>query len=500
MGYATLVAGFLSEAYIDFGDGNYLYISSRMADGASLYKDILSPQPPCHLYLGKTLISIGRVFDDPLLTVRIFSILLHIGTALVIFAIADKLFDCAITALVSAIVYLFMPIGFWWSLGYQSELPEIFFLAVAFYFFITGDRKWRIVLSSIFATAAVFTNMTAVPYVGLNFLYLLVRRRKMFLSYLAPMAVLSLATIGYFETTTGAYLENVFFNQMGTFPPNPFAYAFAKIANEGKDVFTWEGGYIICALIGMLVWMGKKKGDGRGASLSAEYVGWYSLFSILSIIYVSKGATMDYIFTIGEPYVALFAGFFIVFIVRRHVMEAFERRRETKSFLPDTTFLASLCVLILLIVVTGYIGVFFIRSVLHQETYENNELGVQTIKYFIDKHSSEGDTILAPPYYAFLTNRKIIKEYSSTYLWMMKYMNETIDGTPGDGVSTANEIAEAISNKELPIAIINLNTTGKIKPIREALEANYDPIFDRKTAKPYQTLNESLGIYVPKRQ
>jgi hypothetical protein len=64
--YAALVVTHWGEDYIDFGDGNYLYISSRIADGMVLYRDIMAPQPPCHLYLGALLIKIGRLIGHPL--------------------------------------------------------------------------------------------------------------------------------------------------------------------------------------------------------------------------------------------------------------------------------------------------------------------------------------------------------------------------------------------------------------------------------------------------
>ena len=46
MGLVWLAVGIatLNEGYIDFGDGNYMYISWRMSEGAMLYRDILSPQ------------------------------------------------------------------------------------------------------------------------------------------------------------------------------------------------------------------------------------------------------------------------------------------------------------------------------------------------------------------------------------------------------------------------------------------------------------------------
>ena len=56
----------LSEGYIDFGDGNYLYIAWRLSEGAVLYQDILSPQPPLHLHVGAALVGLGEYPAEPI--------------------------------------------------------------------------------------------------------------------------------------------------------------------------------------------------------------------------------------------------------------------------------------------------------------------------------------------------------------------------------------------------------------------------------------------------
>ena len=58
--YAVLTASQMSRAYVDFGDGNYLYISNRIAYGLIPYRDIMAPQPPMHLLLGAFMLGIGQ--------------------------------------------------------------------------------------------------------------------------------------------------------------------------------------------------------------------------------------------------------------------------------------------------------------------------------------------------------------------------------------------------------------------------------------------------------
>ncbi|MCA9426139.1 MAG: hypothetical protein KC994_13745, partial [Candidatus Omnitrophica bacterium] len=56
--YILIIRVPFNHAYLDFGDGNYQYISWRMTEGVSLYTDILSPQPPFHLWTGAALVKL----------------------------------------------------------------------------------------------------------------------------------------------------------------------------------------------------------------------------------------------------------------------------------------------------------------------------------------------------------------------------------------------------------------------------------------------------------
>ncbi|MBN1477556.1 hypothetical protein JXA47_12445, partial [Candidatus Sumerlaeota bacterium] len=90
MGLVALGVGIatLSPAYIDFGDGNYLYIAWRMSQGAQLYSDILSPQPPLHLHIGAALVWLGERIGSAVITVRFALVLIHILTGWLIYRLA----------------------------------------------------------------------------------------------------------------------------------------------------------------------------------------------------------------------------------------------------------------------------------------------------------------------------------------------------------------------------------------------------------------------------
>jgi hypothetical protein len=507
--YVALVGSHLSIAYIDFGDGNYLYISRRVADGLVLYRDILSPQPPLHIYLGAMLVWIGSALGSALYTVRLFSIVLHLGTMLVMYVVGRRVIGDRAGGVASAAIYLVLPIGFWWSLGYESELLEIFFLMLSFVCFVEAGRGYeeerpegagkKMIAAGVLATCAMFTNMTAVPYVGFSALWLLVRRRRLVLWYLVPIVVVSITGVIVLELMSGGnYLANVFFNQVGTFPKREIsgqsvvAYAVGKIVREGKDLLFWEGPYIMLGLLGLISFVRRSRQPMR------EYIGWYGVFSLLSIVFVSKGATMEYIFTLGEPFVALFAAYFVVEFVRwikgRSEGSSNEVVEQKTDVARDTSRVLSFIGAALLILVCTVIGTAFIRITLLQKNYEQDANGVRQIVSYIEKYSGPGDSILAPPYYAFISKRRLYEEYSELFIWTIKYYNETIvEGRPGEGVRKAESIAGALARQEIPIVVLDLKQTGRIPPIRNAIERFYTPLLE----KPLHTLNTPLQIYIP---
>src|SRR5205085_2747646 len=118
------------------------------------------------------------------------------------------------------------------------------------------------------------------------------------------------------ELITHAYFENVILNQVGSFPRKEFmpagetllSYAIGKIVREGSDVLALEGSYIALGLAGWAAFCWRVRG------WRAEYIAWSGLFAFGSIVYVSKGGTEDYIFTLAEPQVSMFFGYLCILL------------------------------------------------------------------------------------------------------------------------------------------------------------------------------------------
>ena len=544
--YVAVVAPHFSKAYVDFGDGNYLYISRRMTEGVVLYRDILAPQPPCHLLVGSGLIRLGRLFSDrveaQLYAVRTFSLLLHLATMVLVWSISLRLFGRASTAIWGAGLYLIIPVGFWWTLGYQSECLEVFFLLLSFRLLLRWTRP-SAVAAGIVAALAVSTNMTAVCYggwIGLSLLYFDWRRA---LYYILPAVAAVGAFVGVGEWLSGGhYLENVVFNQVGTFPhpdllgwvepgaplrglQSVLRYAAYKIAAEGGDVMAREGIFIAAAVAGLLLYLrpserpeheaGNPALEGTSnpglripdsskiqnpkSKIERAFVGWYGFWSFLAIGFVAKGATMDYIVTIGEPFICIFAAYALTDLGRRLFAP-----EQLTGRLPQNrprVLVAAVAVLGLTVLLAW--PALWIYAVVHnQAQYELDAESVERVQWAIAGYSRPGDAILAPPYYAFISNCTLIEEHSEFFIWDIQYRLEQLD-EPATGPATAKieRIAAALREKAIPVVVHTMDraTTRpqqiySIPVVKQAIEDNYEPLLPR----PIPTLNTRINILVPR--
>jgi 4-amino-4-deoxy-L-arabinose transferase-like glycosyltransferase len=490
LSYLSLMISHITLAYLDFGDGNYLYIARRMLQGIVIYKDILSPQPPLHLYTGTLILRIGDWLGNPLFTVRIFTLLLRIIHASLIYYLARQIFSDKKNSwlpLMAGAVYLFLPIGFWWSRGYQSEPLEILWLLLGMIFFVKYSPK-PMAAAGIFSALGVLTNMTAAPYLVLTGLFLLIyERKKLFWWYAIPaFCAIALAVIIFQIYTDGMFLQNAILDQVGTYPKeNTLGYMLGKIKWIGGIIIDLEGWLIAGAILGLGYYYKTNIHQKIKNSPVPVFIFLYALATLGSFIYATKGGTVDYIFTLGEPAVALFSVYGIYSLT-----QSFIKQKEVV-----TEIIAIAAILLL-----GFPGYKQDANTLKGYNYELGPENVVSTVSLIEDNSQPGEKVFCPPYFAFLANRPLAGEFSEQYVWFMKYANwlRYREGNPAN-IEHLEKIGEMFSNREVKIVLMNIDPsrgqqTGKIMPFRMPVDAFYHPIGQ------VEMRNETLTVFLPDKE
>jgi hypothetical protein len=492
--YAIYAIAQWSLAYIDFGDGNYLYIGRRIAEGAVVYRDILAPQPPCHLYLGAVIWQAAGALglEEPIYLFRSISLLLRlIGFGFVV-KIARRVWGRPWVAVLAGGIYLWLPIGYWWSLGWQSEpLETVFLLAMV----AAGLRGTKIgdIACGLYAALATLTNATAWPFLGVALLVFLFRAPRRLPRIMIPWAVaVTLVTVVLQIRTGGAFLDNVVFNQVGTYPPTweeRFAYGMGKILDQGGNVILLEGFFVFMALLGLVRML-------KSSALPAEErsaLGWYLLATIGSIVYVTKGGTEDYIFSLADPAVAILAA---------GEIEAWARRWRSDGPITDVGLkVVGAATLALFALLPG--GRFH-AALWQTRPFELSEARTDKLVHVIRRKSTAEQPILAPPFYAVRAQRRLWEDYSELFIWIMKYKNDRRAEPPnpqGEGWSKIQRMAGAIERRELGIVVLEMDQTGVSDEVMLALQRQYVPlagVWQGETERfLFMTRNTRLGIFVP---
>jgi hypothetical protein len=234
---------------------------------------------------------------------------------------------------------------------------------------------------------------------------------------------------------TGAFFQNVILNQVGTYPSDYpgglLAYFVHKLTREGRNVLRAEGVWVALAILGLL-WAAALR---RPVTLRSIYIGLYSLGGLLSITYVTKGGTVDYIFCLGEPFVGIWAAWTLMEMAR--VLNL--RARGLGTVLAAVIFL---------------LGCWQVRPYLwrymSQAGFEWPRDRMRLVVEQIEAHSGPDDLILAPPHFAFITQRRLVEDFSSTYLWYTKWRL----GDP-EGLAMMERIGAAIAEGRVALVAIN---------------------------------------------
>ena len=356
----------------------------------------------------------------------------------------------------------------------------------------------------------------------------------------AGLAALSVALAG------NAFLENVWSNQIASIPDSPAAW-ISSITAQGSSIIRLEGLFILLALLGMFLFLRTGPGILGQSTWNNRERGLVTLWGIASVgsaAYVVKGGTVDYIFTLAEPAVALFAAHALVTslcgnpfsckgVETGGVSDPGEASTLPVGVLPSVCRIALLVGIITLL---SWEPWQFNRSVRFQtgsgvdlpnqsdgRIVEFSDREVRTVEKIIEGYAQPGKPIWAPPFFAALSKRPLAMDLSETYLWFVRWASSIYERGSDEGVEEMIEgLTQMISNTEIPLFLLNSRSgqwgcllipdhslggtlTRQLDPrldrLQKALEEHYHPLLEKPGSddKLYlQGWNERLEVWVPK--
>ena len=377
--YLILVATQLNETNIGYNDQVFLYTSWRFADGAVLYKDILLGYPPLISVVGALFLRITSSY----LQLKIVNLLLYVAATVLVYRLSFKLLGGKRVALVSALVYLILPIRYGLAPAFYPDNYVLLFVLFSIVLLLNHTPR-SILLSSIFSILALFTKYTVLPLIIGSIFYLQIKDRGLLKYYLLPLLASTLSLTAVLQV----YSQGNFVPQTLAMPASSWSWSNLGHLLDGlRNIGRWEGVFIALFLPGIVLYM-KQKGP-------KEHLVLLLPFSFLPVFFMLHPGTGEYVFMFAEPWIALFAVYGVMKIHSR----ASARIVRLKSVLKVG--------MLLLLLAASF------RTVLvYDKTsgWKDRDQIISDYSRAVRMYSGPEDMILAPSMLAFKSERRIALE------------------------------------------------------------------------------------------
>jgi len=447
-----------ATSYIDNGDGYYLYAARRVAQGATLYRDVMGTQPPVVYLLGAAAFKLGA----PLQGIRLLSAAMRVLATALVYLLSRRLFDskpAAALAALAALLYALLPIGLVWDRSFDVN-PPLTLVALLAALALSYDTRRTARASGLLAALALFTKDLYVPLLAVTLLYLILRRRRLLAPYLQGLMgglVLLGGALVIYAGSIGP--RDAFLGQDGSpFNPAWFVAAVAYVAAS-------EGGIVLVALAGAAIGQyARRRILTPAASARSDYAPWLLVGSAAVLLATLKEGTAGPVFQLAEPAVALLAAHGALWAWRRRAT------RPAALALPAVVLLS----------VVSIVGAD--RAALAW----GNSGEVARVVVLTRERAHPGAVIVAPPYYALLTGTHLPGDAADTYIVARRVAR-------GDRAETAwvRQVVAGIDARRYPVVLVDLRLAA-IAPLIAALQRTYRPLYA-------DTLPSALHVtvYVP---
>jgi len=479
--YFVLMLLYLEGLHFEYSDGNYIYKSSMIINNKVMYKDFYYGNTPILPIVGAILLKIYY----SIVSIRIYTIMLHIATMFLVYLISLKLFSNKQVSFLAAIIFFILPINFTYSTGFYAQALAGFLSLIAFYFFISLTRR-KMILSAIFMSLAIFTKLVVMPVVLVTLLYLVIRRRNLLKYYFIPLIL----TCSFFLFLTTMYSSNTFFDNAIIMNSRMPHNSIFQVVGVALHILHIEGIFILSSLAGLLIYLNNKKND------TGEYISLWLLASFASLLFTFKWGTGMPIFRIAEPGIAIFSAYLLYKIYTTSITPALsffiqKVRSDNREILRNPKLILNFIIVFLLItlmvsgpIINGW-GPFLYKS--YSGGFDNITNADKKLVQYIEEYTNETDMVLLDPYYAFLSQRDNVVCYDDAFGFIrFNY------GDPNT-IKQVDELYELLEKKSIKIIVVQESRLDwLIKPIfSEPILSNYKQI--------YKSTNNYV-VYIPKEE
>jgi len=265
------------------------------------------------------------------------------------------------------------------------------------------------------------------------------------------------------------------------------------LQNMMVGFFSIEGPLLLASVLGMLGFI------KSGKSLTDCLIG-YTLVSFIPLALTLRCGTGLYILYGAEPFIAIFVAYFLSALVTSHMQGLLSRtnrhfssnRRLWKGILIGFFTLTLLFNPMLDLCVGQFLN--FSR-------YANwsNAPQARQIMAYVENYTCNEDFILSPPYFAFMTNRRLLFDYSETWLWRVAYEH-------GDAraIELVESLVTSLESNAVKLVILDFRTKS-IGRIYRAISENYQLIYKATIIENFGSIHQvyaidTIEVYIPKSQ
>ncbi len=443
--YAFLTYRPHSLAYLDYGDGNYLYASHRMYEGAVLYAGIMGVQPPGIYVVGDCVFHVA----DSLAAIRTYSLALHFAAVLVVYLLGSRLTGQRIVGAVSAVLYTFAPYSIVWGRNFDPN-PLVSTLTLVSVYCVAGDtRRWALG-GGILGALALTTKVWYLPVCGGLILYMAFHRRLLLAPYVCGLLV-CLVVIGAAGTASAgqAFWDGLLVQGSAGLSQEWFKASITHVLQDDWPLLA----------LGLL---GAIRVD-RSAPLIARLMPFYVFSACLVILGTAKTGTAWPVFQFAEPALSVAAAAFTLRVIASLDTSRVEARAQSRlgpgGLLLGGAFVA--CAV--------YFGAQALRA-----NVPGSDTSVRVVVARIQAVSRPGTPLVSPPYYVYLAGRREFGDFADVYLWAAR---------AGEGdtksVNGAARAVDEIRRGQIPIVVVD-SRVNSIPGVSAALGRRYKrlPVHD----------------------